>query len=64
MVPRVTDVKIRQFWTKNMTDVPSLSFHIAHVPRMKKMKTEGAKNKFFRPHEAKKYLILKNIDGN
>jgi hypothetical protein len=36
--PRVANVKIRQFWTEKLTEVPCSSFPIAHVPPMKKMK--------------------------
>jgi len=35
-VPHVADVEFRQFWTKKLIEVLSLSFHIAQVPRMKK----------------------------
>jgi len=35
MVPHVANMEICQFWTKLM-EVPSPSFRIAHVPRMKK----------------------------
>jgi hypothetical protein len=59
MVPHVTDMKIRRFWTDKLTKVPSPSFRIVQVPRMKKkMKTNGAKNKVFKPEGAKKYLTL------
>jgi hypothetical protein len=63
MVPRVTDVEISQFWTKKLTEVSSPSFRIVHVPRMKKMKTERAKNKIFKPQGPKRYLTLNYIDG-
>jgi hypothetical protein len=43
------------------TDVPSPSFIIAHVPLIKKMTTEGAKNNSFKPQGSKKYLSLSFI---
>jgi hypothetical protein len=46
---------------KKWTEVPSLSFPIAYVPPMKKMKTEGAKNKVFKPQGVKMYLALFKI---
>jgi hypothetical protein len=57
--PRVANVKIRQFWTEKLTEVPCSSFPIAHVPPMKKMKTDGAKNKFFKPQGSKEVFKLK-----
>jgi hypothetical protein len=60
-VPRVADVEIRQFWTEKWTDVSSPSFIIAHVPLIKKMITEGAKNNSFKPQGSKKYLSLSFI---
>jgi hypothetical protein len=59
MVPRVTDLKIHQFWKEKLTKLPFLSFPISHVPPMKKkMKTKGTKNKVFKPQGTKTYLTL------
>jgi hypothetical protein len=58
MVSYVADVKIRQFWTEKWIKVPFLSFRIAQVPRMKKMKTERTKNKVSKLQEVKWYLTL------
>jgi hypothetical protein len=43
MVPRVANLKICQFWMEKLMEVPSLSFRIAQVPCMKKMKTDSKK---------------------
>jgi hypothetical protein len=59
-VPLVADVKIHQFWMEKLTKVSSPSFRIAHVPRIKKMKTERAKNKVFKPHGYVRYLTQCN----
>jgi hypothetical protein len=53
---RVADVKIRQFWTEKLTEVPSLSFSITTC--MKKMKTESVKNEVFKSQGCVRYLIL------
>jgi hypothetical protein len=58
MVTRVADVEIRQFWTEKLTKVPFPSSRIAHVPRMIKMKTKGAKIKVFKPYGCVRYLTL------
>jgi hypothetical protein len=49
MVLCVADVKICQFWTKKWMDVPFLSFSVVYVLLMKKIKTDGVKNKVFKP---------------
>jgi hypothetical protein len=56
MVPRVADMEIGQFWTEKWMEVPSLSFPIAQVPPMKKVKIDGAKNKVFKLQEHVRYL--------
>jgi hypothetical protein len=63
MVPRVTDVKIRQFWTEKWTKVSSPSFPMAQVPPMIKMKAQRKKNKDLKPHRAVTYLTLYFIVG-
>jgi hypothetical protein len=41
-------------------EVPFPSFHIPQVPPMIKSKTQGAKNKVYKPHGASFYLTQKN----
>jgi hypothetical protein len=60
-VTRVADVEIRQFWMKKLKEISFSSFRIEHVPYMKKMKTDEAKNKVFKPHECIRYLTLYSI---
>jgi hypothetical protein len=59
MVPRITDMEICQFWNEILMEVLFPSFRIAQVLRVKKMKTDGTKNKAFKPQWCVKYLTLK-----
>jgi hypothetical protein len=61
MVPRVADVEIHQFWTEKLTDVLFLSFSIAQIPLMIKMKPERIKNKIFKARECKVFNSKKYI---
>jgi hypothetical protein len=60
MVQHIADVEICRFWTEKLMEVSSPSFRIAPVSRMKKMKTEEAKNNVFKPHGKKGVFNPKN----